>query len=139
MLIHRAPVVLDLAVDGPEEAEHQLVQLFGVELAGESGVARQIGEQHAHLPPLAFARRRRADTGNGPGLGRVASELCDGSKQLLAVADRDDAEPPQIPCRERRQDRGIDVMAGKRLGVFAKAERTQPPCNVCHRPAPEQK
>ena len=139
VLIHRAPVVLDLAVDGPEEAEHQLVQLFGVELAGEPGVARQIGEQHGHLPPLALAQRRRADTGHVPGLAGVPPELCDRGEQLLAVADRDDAELPQIPCGERRQDRGIDVIAGKRLGVFAKTERTQPPCNVCHRPAPEQK
>ena len=33
VLVHRAPVGLDLTVDGPEEAEHQLVQLFRVELA----------------------------------------------------------------------------------------------------------
>ena len=138
VLVHRAPVVLDLPVDGPEEAEHQLVQLFGVELVGEPGVARQIGEQHGHLPPLALAQRRRPGTGHVTGLDGVPLELGDRGEQLLAVADRDDAELPQIPVGERRQDRGIDVIAGKRLCVFVKTERTQPRCNFDHRPAPEQ-
>ena len=55
VLVHRAPVGLDLTVDGPKEAEHQLVQLFRVELFSQPGVAGQISKQHAHLPPLALA------------------------------------------------------------------------------------
>jgi hypothetical protein len=69
----------------------------------------------------------------------VPPELGNRSEQLLTVADRNDAELPQIPCGESRQDCGIDVIAGKCLGVFAKTERPQPLCNFDHRPAPEQK
>ena len=99
VLVHRAPVVLDLLVDGPEEVTLQLVQLFGVELAGEPGIARQIGEQHGHLPPLALPRRRRPGTGHVTGFAGVPPELGNRGEQLLAMADRDDAELPQIPVR----------------------------------------
>ena len=98
VLIHRAPVVLDLLVDGPEEVTLQLVQLFGVELIGEPGIARQIGEQHGHLPPLALAQRRRSEIRHMIGFAGIPSELGNRGEQLLAVADRDDAELPQIPA-----------------------------------------
>ena len=54
VLVDRAAVALDHAVDGFEEAAHELVQLLRVEFAAEPGIAGEIGEQHRDLPALGL-------------------------------------------------------------------------------------
>ena len=58
MLVDRAAIALDDAVDRLEIAVEQSVRRLGAELARKLGVARDIGEQHGHLAPLAGRRRR---------------------------------------------------------------------------------
>jgi hypothetical protein len=53
-----AAVALDHRVDDVEEPAGENVQLLRIDLAAEPGVAREVGEQHRHLPALAFRKGR---------------------------------------------------------------------------------
>jgi hypothetical protein len=58
VLTDGAAVALDDRVDDVKEAAGENVQFLRIDLAAEPGVAREVGEQHRHLPALAFGKGR---------------------------------------------------------------------------------
>ncbi len=58
MLVDVAAMLGDDPVGAAEEGIEERVDLLGVELGGERRIADEVGEQHAHLPPLALRQRR---------------------------------------------------------------------------------
>ena len=132
VLVDGAAVALDHAVEGFEEAAGDLMQLFRVQPAGELGVAGQVGEQHRHLPPLALGQYLRAGADDVLRFRLLARQLGDGGEQLLAVADREDAELLEVPRAEGREHGLIDVVVRERVGVFTQSDGAQPSANVHH-------
>ena len=104
--------------------------------------ALDVGEQHGDLLALALERCARAqDTlGQVPRhagferrrrlalAGRI--QIRNGGEQLLAVAERRDAELLQIVRRERAQDLGVDVVRRESFGILAEAVTLQPGADV---------
>jgi hypothetical protein len=60
--------------------------------------------------------------------GRI--QIGDGGEQLLAVAERSDAELFQIVRRKRAQDLGVDVVRREDFGILAEAVVPQPGADV---------
>ena len=93
--------------------------------------------------PSSAARERRTRSArclgvrassDGRGLGpSAASRSGDRGEQLLAVAERSDAELLQIVRRERAQDLGVDVVRRECFGVLAEAVVLQPGADVHRR------
>ena len=93
VLVDRALEPMHLARDRSETPINDRVDLLGIARLGEGAEARQVGEQHRHLTPLALERgpgledlvrevlRRVVDLGAGSGLrhrrraGRLGNEL----------------------------------------------------------------
>ncbi len=57
VLVDRAAEPHDDAVDEFEETRQQRMRPLGILRAGKARVAREIGEQDGHLPPLARGQR----------------------------------------------------------------------------------
>ena len=105
--------------------------------------ALDVGEQHRDLLALALERRARAQDASRPGAWACgpratapgsalagASQFRNGGEQLLAVAERSDAQLLQIVRRERAQDLGVDVVRRERFGILAEAVVLQPGADV---------
>ena len=121
MLVDRAAIADDDAVDELGVACHKLVQLFRVERLGQSGETREIGEKNGDLPPVARRcrrccwRRRR----------RRCPACRDGSQKLLAMAERCDAEVPQVCVGELGQNGLVYIVLGERASVPSEAQCLQ--------------
>ena len=131
MLVDRAAIALDDAVDRLEIAVEQRVGRLGAERARKFGVTRDVGEQHGHLAPLA-GRRGRFLFRHRRFLGR---QFSDRGEQLLAVAERADADLLQVVAGQRRQRLAVDLVLGERLGVLIEAEVAQPARNIHRLPS----
>ena len=107
---------------GPDQRAH----VFGIEPRRQFGRAHQIAEHHRQLPPLGRgSRARRAGT---VGLDRRlgVAQPCDRVQQLLAMAERGDAEFSQVIGAEGMQDASVDVVVAECLGIAFQAQFAQP-------------
>jgi hypothetical protein len=77
VLVDAAAEALDNAVDAGEEPLEHGMNVLGVQLLAEAGVADQVAEQDGHLPPLACGRR--------PGTRRRACEPVPAGSAVLMV------------------------------------------------------
>jgi hypothetical protein len=94
------------------------------------GVARKVGEEHAHLSALArdrFGRGWRRPIGVCflRLIGR-ATQRRDGIEQALAVAEGRDADVLQIVGRQTPEHVPVDVVFTKQRGVAVETETLQP-------------
>src|SRR5262249_14595892 len=117
MLVDGAAEIRDDAVDEPRVAGDEVPQLLGIETLRQRGEAREIGEEDGDLAPLAAGLERRGGRGGGTWRGCQRS---DGGEQLLAMAERGDAELLQIGIAELRQDGRVDVVLGETARVLGK-------------------
>jgi hypothetical protein len=110
--------------------------------------ALDVGEQHRDLLAFAFQRGARAEdplgqmarrVGRGRGAGRrrwgtvVWPEGGDRREQLLAVAERGDAEFFEVVRAQAAQQLAVDVVRREDLAILAEAQAFQPGADV-HRP-----
>ena len=116
----------------------QLAHILGVEPRRQLGRAHQIDEHHGQLPPLRLAHRRRCRSGRGSlgGLGRRCrrGEGRDRLQEALSMAERGDAELPEIVRVQRLEDGGVNVVGLERLDVAPQAQPAQPCRNIQDRP-----
>ena len=108
-----------------------LTQILGIELRRERGRADQIAEHHRQLPPLGVAPRceccgRFGRRSRCIGHGRGSAQGGDGIEQPAAVADRGDAQLAQILGGQLPQDRIVDVIIEKSLGILCEPQPVQP-------------
>ena len=55
VLVDASAVLFDNAIDMPEEALQQVMNLLCIEHSAEAGEPGQIGKQHRHLPPFSLS------------------------------------------------------------------------------------
>ena len=125
MLVDVAAMLGDQAVGELEEGVEERVDLLGVELVGQRRVADEVGEQHAHLPPLALRSVRPAVPRRGPGAQRG-----DRLEQPSPMTDRGDPELLQVVGRQRRQQRRVDGVVRECLGILLQPQALQPAGHV---------
>jgi hypothetical protein len=59
-------------------------------------------------------------------------KICDRAQKLAAMAERHNANLFEVLIREVTQDREIDIILGKALGVLRQAETFEPVPNRLH-------
>jgi hypothetical protein len=139
VLVHAAAVLLHDPVGAPEEAVEQRVRLLRPEFAAQRREACQVGEEDGHLPPLALAvgegcRSPCPRCLRGARVG-PAPQGRDSPEDLLAVAERGDAEGQEVGVGQLREHVGIDRVLAEGRRVLAEPELAQPRRYV-HVPVP---
>jgi hypothetical protein len=111
-------------------ADH-LAQFFRVEPRRKRRRADQIAEHHGQLRALGIGgsrgiRDRRPHRGGG----RRAAERSDGVQQLAPMADRGNADLPEILRCKPRQHLPIDLVVAEGRHIALKARTLQPRLDV---------
>ena len=115
VLVDRAAIAIDDAVDQRRETVDQLMNLLGVQRAGKRRESGEIREQDRDLTSLAvrLARSTRAS-------------LVYRREQALAMAERAQSEFFKVSIGEMRQDRKINVIFCEGAPVLPQSELIQP-------------
>ncbi len=114
----------------------QVAPVLGVEPRREARRAGEIAEHHGDRPALGGVfdgplRRRRTLPRRGEvRRGRRVGQSGDGRKQPAPVADRGDADVPEVVRRQLRQDVRVDPVVSKVLLVLTETETAKPPADV---------
>ena len=133
VLVDRAAVADDDAVDERREAGNELAHLLRIKLLRQCGEPGDVGEQDGDLAALAGLRAH----GLARRLCGRRAALGDRRQQALAEAERGDAELLQIGIGQLDQHAEIDVVLGKALGVLGHPELFEPVLYLLHHhPAP---
>jgi hypothetical protein len=126
-----SPVECDDLLDAGVVGPYHPPQVLGIEPDCEFRRADQIAAQDRQLPPLGIRPRHRLGgprlklCGNGP--------LHAGDRaQHLATMSEEDAEILEILLRQIRNDREVNGILGKALGVLTQSKRSQPLRNTGH-------
>ena len=89
--------------------------------------ADQIGEHHRQLPAFGVGLRRCSRSGRRHGGGRHRrAERDNGVKQLAPVADRCNADLPEILRRQLRQHLLIDLIVAEGRHILLEPQALQP-------------
>jgi hypothetical protein len=125
VLVDAAAVALEDGIDGVEDAAHEGVQVLGIDGGAEARVAREVGEQDRHLPPLGLRYGSgEADLGRALSAAPVA-ERRDRPRELLPVAERD-AELLEVILVEVRQGLEVDRVVAEEPLVIPEPQGVQP-------------
>ena len=125
----------------PAEAAHRLgdalligrndfAQVLRVHAGGECRRADQVGEHHRDLAPLGgvvrlrFNQRRLRRNRNGTG------KLRNRFQQLLAMAERRDADVLEIVVGQPAQQLDVDVVGAEHLGILGETDPAEPTVDV---------
>jgi hypothetical protein len=122
VLVHAAAVLLHDPVGAPEEAPSSACVLLRPELAAQRREARQVGEEHGHLPPLASPWRAapaRSPDRAAASRRRGRPQGRDGPEDLLAVARAGRREGEEVGVRQVRQHVGVHRVLAERRRVLA--------------------
>jgi hypothetical protein len=116
-------------------ADH-FAQFFGIEPRRHGGRTDQVAEHHRQLPPLGFGGWRRRGKRFDRGRRHAAlAQRRDRFEELATIADRGDADLPEILPGQLGQDLGVDAVIAKRRFVFLQPQTAKPRRNV-HRALP---
>jgi hypothetical protein len=122
VLVDRAAIAIDDAVDQRRETVDQLMNLLGVQRAGKRRESGEIREQDRDLTSLAvrlerrFRRRARS----------TRASLVYRREQALAMAERAQSEFFKVSIGEMRQDGKINVIFCEGAPVLPQSELIQP-------------
>jgi hypothetical protein len=108
-----------------------LAQILGIEPRRQRGRADEIAEHHRELPAFGFTPRCECcgRCGRQPwriGYGRGSAQGGDGIEQLAPVADRCDANLPEVIRCQLRQHLPIDLVIAEGRHIALKAQTLQP-------------
>ena len=109
---------------------NQLAQVFGVHLTGECGRTDKIGKHDGDLATLGgvlglrLGQRRLRRHRNGTGTLRNRFQ------QLLAMAERHDADVLEIVVGQLAQQLDVDVVSAEHLGILGEADPAEPTVDV---------
>jgi hypothetical protein len=106
----------DCAVIGAD----QLPQILRVETRRECRRADEIAEHHRQLAPLGLGRRRCIAGSRRH--GRRGAERGDGIEELAPVADRCNADLPEILRCQLRQHLAVDLVVAEGRQIALKAQ-----------------
>ncbi len=101
-------------------------QILRIEPRRQRRRADQIAEHHRQLPPLGLGWCRRIAGCRRHGGGYRGAERGNGIEELAPVADRCNADVPEVVRSELPQYLPIDLVIAERLLVTLKTKTTQP-------------
>jgi hypothetical protein len=121
----------------------EVAPLLGIELRGNAGRADQIAEHNREITPLAGGfgwggnrwrrggRRhlRRHDRRRGC-QRRCAAQFGDRLQQLLAMAERGNADVLEIIVGQSAQQLAVDVVGAEHLGILGQTDPAEPTVDV---------
>jgi len=111
---------------------NNLTQVFWVHASGERRRTDQVREHHRNLAALGGVLGLRLRRGHGcPGgsFGR-RSEGRDRLQQLLAMAQRHDADVLEVVAGQPAQQLDVDVVGAEHLRILGKADPAEPAVDV---------
>ena len=119
----------DLARHGILIGPQHIAHLLGIEPSRERGRADQVDEHHGQLAAL---RRGRRDRGAGRRGGRsgARAERRDRLQQLLAMAERGDADFLQIIAGQPAQQSAVDVIGAEHFHILGQTDAAEPTVDV---------
>ena len=125
VFIHVTTVTRDDGINRLEIAVEQIMGRFRAQLLRQASEAGEVGEHDRHLPLLAHGCR----TGQNPRLFGAAllffPKAFDGLEQFSPVANRFNADLPQVVGCQLGQGGRVDVVVGKGLSVLVEPQDRQ--------------
>ena len=109
---------------------NDLAQVLGVHAGGQRRRADQVGEHHRDLAALGsivrlrFNQRRLRRHRNGTG------KLRNRFQQLLAMAERRDANVLEIVVGQPAQHLAVDIVGAEHLGILVETDPSEPTVDV---------
>ena len=122
----------------------QIAPLLGIELRGNAGRAHQIAKHHREMAALAGGfdrggdrwrrhggRDRRGHDGRRRWCRRgCTAQFGDRLQQLLAMAERRDADVLEIIVGQPAQQLAVDVVGAEHLGILGETDPAEPTVDV---------
>jgi len=129
---------------GIEIRPDQVAPLLGIELRRNAGRIHQIAEHHREIAALTDSFDRNGDWGRHHSDGdrrrhdgrrrrcrrRCAAQFGDRLQQLLAMAERRDADVLEIVAGQPTQQVAVDVVGAENLGILGETDPTEPTVDV---------